>query len=160
MVWAVGLLILAFIIFLLEVVIPSQGMLTLCGLCALGASVFIAFTEGGFEVGIGFLISGILGSILIFILALKFLPKSAIGKKLTLAVTLKDPNAMKCLVSIDFSALKDRTGRTVTPCMPSGNAVFDGKRVTVMSQGEYIEKDTLVKVIRVEGNNIFVEALR
>lgn len=52
-----------------------------------------------------------------------------------------------------------KTGVTLTPLRPAGVAEFDGVRLNVVSQGEYIDKDAPVRVVSMEGKRIVV-ALR
>ena len=56
----------------------------------------------------------------------------------------------------DFSYLLGKTGTVITVCRPAGNADFDGKKLDVVTRGEYIAKGTKVEVIEVEGNRIVV----
>jgi len=49
-----------------------------------------------------------------------------------------------------------KTGRTVTILRPAGRARFEGKLVDVISDGEYVPPNTLVRVIDVTGNRIVV----
>lgn len=50
-----------------------------------------------------------------------------------------------------------RVGTTITPLRPSGSVDFDGVKLDVVSEGEFIPKDTLVKVVKVEGLRIVVK---
>lgn len=49
-----------------------------------------------------------------------------------------------------------RDGKTVTPLRPSGTAVVNGERLDVVSEGGFIDTDTNVKVVKVEGVRIVV----
>ncbi|MFP3959955.1 MAG: NfeD family protein [Spirochaetaceae bacterium] len=49
-----------------------------------------------------------------------------------------------------------RTGRAVTVLRPSGTAEIDDERVSVESDGEWIEAGSTVEVLRVDGNRIIV----
>lgn len=49
-----------------------------------------------------------------------------------------------------------REGKTVTPLRPSGTAVVNGERLDVVSEGGFIDTDTNVKVVKVEGVRIVV----
>jgi len=58
----------------------------------------------------------------------------------------------------DMKYLMGKTGIVTTLCRPAGNVDFDGVRLDVVSDGEYIETGTLVEVIEIEGNRIVVKA--
>ena len=50
----------------------------------------------------------------------------------------------------------DMQGTAVTILRPAGMALIDGKRVDVVTRGEYIEKDAAIIVTAVTGNQIIV----
>jgi len=49
-----------------------------------------------------------------------------------------------------------RTGVTLSALRPAGIAEFDGVRLNVVSQGDFIDKDAQVQVVCVEGKRIVV----
>ena len=49
---------------------------------------------------------------------------------------------------------------TITPLNPVGIVDFDGVRLNVTSEGNYVEKGLPVQVIRIEGTHIFVRQLK
>ena len=49
-----------------------------------------------------------------------------------------------------------KTGQAHTPLRPAGIADFDGVRLNVVSEGDFIDRDTPVRVICVEGKRIVV----
>lgn len=55
---------------------------------------------------------------------------------------------------LDFYMEKE--GVAVTPLTPVGNGDFDGVRLSVLSDGAYIEKGDKIKVVKVEGKKLFV----
>jgi membrane-bound serine protease (ClpP class) len=68
-----------------------------------------------------------------------------------------DPLSGKVGISDEnFSRLKDKSGVTVTELRPSGIAEIDGKRYSVVSEGEMIDSSVEIIVKEVEGNNIIV----
>ena len=50
----------------------------------------------------------------------------------------------------------DKEGKAITDLHPAGTAFIDGKRVDVVSRGEYIEKDSDLLVTAVTANQIVV----
>lgn len=57
----------------------------------------------------------------------------------------------------DLEYYLDKEGTTVTALRPSGTADIDGVRLDVLTEGEYIQKECSVKVIKVEGRRIVVK---
>jgi membrane-bound ClpP family serine protease len=56
----------------------------------------------------------------------------------------------------DLSFFLGKQGMTLTNLRPSGIANFNGVKLDVVSDGEFISKDTLVQVMKVEGRRIVV----
>ena len=59
----------------------------------------------------------------------------------------------------DFSHLLGQEGKALTILRPAGKADFSGVTVDVVTEGEFIPKDTPIGVIRVEGSRVIVRAL-
>jgi membrane-bound serine protease (ClpP class) len=53
-----------------------------------------------------------------------------------------------------------KCGVAITVLRPSGIAEFDGERLNVVSQGDFIGKDAAVKVIAIEGGRIVVAPVK
>ena len=60
---------------------------------------------------------------------------------------------------VDVSGFLGKEGRTITLLRPSGDVDFNGVRVQVSSDGPFIEKDTMVRVIETQANKIIVTAI-
>ncbi len=54
---------------------------------------------------------------------------------------------------------RGKRGRSVSPLRPAGIAEFDGQRVDVVSDGDFLDPDEPIEVVRVEGNRIVVRRL-
>ncbi|MBE5794450.1 MAG: hypothetical protein E7323_07200 [Clostridiales bacterium] len=63
-------------------------------------------------------------------------------------------------VSEDLKVFVGKEGVTTTVLRPIGMAEFEGMRLNVESEGEFIPADTPVLVHRVEGRNVIVRKLR
>ena len=57
-----------------------------------------------------------------------------------------------------LSFLMGETGRTTTPLRPMGKARFGEMLVDVTADGFFIEPDTLVEVVDVQGSRVVVRA--
>jgi len=60
----------------------------------------------------------------------------------------------------DYSAFLGKTGLVTTLCRPVGSADFEGKKIEVVTMGEYIENGTSIEVIEVEGNRVVVREVK
>lgn len=59
----------------------------------------------------------------------------------------------------DLAVFQEREGVTATVLRPTGIADFDGVRLNVSSEGDFIPMGTKVRIIKVEGAKILVRAL-
>jgi len=59
----------------------------------------------------------------------------------------------------DMKHLMGKTGIVTTICRPVGNVDFDGVKLEVISQSEFIDKGIMVEVIGIEGNRVVVKPL-
>jgi len=84
------------------------------------------------------------------------LPKTSAVQKFVLS-TSEDKELGYSAHPDDKSEYIGKTGKALTPLRPVGAAIIDGKRIDVVTEGELIERDTQIEVIRVEGNKIFVK---
>jgi len=57
----------------------------------------------------------------------------------------------------DMQEFMGKTGVVTSICRPVGNVDFDGVKLEVVSQGEFIEKGKQVEVIEIEGNRVVVK---
>ena len=62
--------------------------------------------------------------------------------------------------SNDLSYFIGRTGTARSPLRPAGIADFDGVRLNVVSEGDFIEQGAFVRVDRVEGKRIVVSQMK
>lgn len=60
----------------------------------------------------------------------------------------------------DMEVFIGKEGTTTTVLRPTGMAEFDGVKLNVVADGEYIPKDTPVRVDHVEGASVVVKKLR
>ena len=59
----------------------------------------------------------------------------------------------------DLAVFMDKEGTTSTVLRPAGIADFDGVRLNVSSEGDYIPAGTPVRIVKVEGAKILVRAI-
>ena len=59
----------------------------------------------------------------------------------------------------DLEVFLGKEGVTTTVLRPTGMAEFDGVRLNVVSEGEFIQSGTRVQIVRVEGSRILVRTI-
>ena len=134
-------------------VLPGHGVSGIAGALALFAAVFLAF--GGIPfvfVTAQALAIAIVLSALTFWGASRVFPENAFMRRLVL-VAEQGPDYVS---SGDYRALLGKTGIATSYLRPAGVASIDGRRVDVLTEGDFVPAGTAVTVTRVEGARIFV----
>ena len=134
---------------------PGFGFFGVFGVVSLIGCIFVTastITEGIMLTAFFFVILLIMLGIFLFLVSKGKLP----GK-----LVLKDSESRSDGYSStrDMNEFLGKTGNVITTCRPVGNVDFDGVKLEVVSRGEFIEKDTPVEVIEIEGNRVVVKAL-
>ena len=136
-------------------VVPGHGVPGILGAGALLAAVLWAFGLPFLFVGIETIATAIVLTVIIFTLAVRAMPENAWARRLALAAA----QGPEYVTSADYGGLRGRTGTAVSFLRPAGIASIDGRRVDVLTEGEFIPQGTPVRVVRVEGARVFVEPL-
>ena len=94
-----------------------------------------------------------------FVLALRSASK---GRLYRSPLVLKDEqkNAQGYLSVDDMRYLIGKTGVAGSLLRPAGVGEFDGVRLDVVTESEYIQKDTAIEIIAVQGRRIVVRAVK
>jgi len=138
-------------VLLAEIILPSGGVLTILALGCFGYSLYSVFTNVSVSVGMMFVAADVIILPIVLIVGLKLLAYSPVA----LRKSLKKTDGVTSQ-SEKLGGYMGKTGTTVTNLRPAGTARIDGRRVDVVSRGEFIEKDKPVLVIAVEGNRVVV----
>ena len=137
-----------------EVFVPSGGLLSICALICLIGGTIIFFNHSTLAGWIGIIIAVIMiPTVLVF--AYKMFPKTKFGR----SVTLTPPQRQQGDAIRDTDQLKamhGKIGTVLTPLRPVGTCDFQGQRLECVAETGYIEKDTQITVIRVEGTQLTV----
>ena len=154
-VWAILLLVVGMSLAVIEVFIPSGGVLGTMCLLSLVASIALAFQSGPWT-GVGFLAMGVLAVPTLVATALHFWPKTAIGKRLL----LQTPDPDEVMPDSDrrrkLKTFVGQTGHAVSPMLPGGVVEIEGEQVDAVSEGLAIETGQRVKVVEVRGTRVVV----
>ena len=139
------------LVIIAEVIIPSGGLLAVIAAALIGYSLFIVFGMS-VSTGVFFLAAGVIMLPILVVFGLKMLAKSPATLNAELSsqdgVTSQSPELEKYL---------NKEGIATSDLRPSGTAMVDGKRLDVVSRGNYIDKDSEIVVCSVTGNQIIVK---
>lgn len=162
--WAFGLALGALMLFLLELLVPSGGVIGIGALVAVILSV-VAF----FRVGEWWGVTSI-GVYLVLIpaaisFALRILPHTPIGRRLILS----DPDdnereqasrqQRERAAREQAEALVGATGVAMTDLRPVGSIQIEGTRIEALSESGVIPAGTGVRVVRVDGMQVKVRPI-
>lgn len=145
----VALLVLGYLLLLAELFVPG-GVLGILGFLLIVYAVNLSFEIGRFW-GVGTIVLSLFVTVgLIFGFA-----RSRAAKRLMLSAD--DGKEWK---SADggLAGLVGKIGTSVSTLRPAGVADFDGVRVDVVSDSEFLEAGTCIRVCQVQGNRVLVEA--
>ncbi len=134
-------------------VVPGHGLPGILGAVALFVAVLWAFGLPFFLVGIETIATAIVLTVIVFTLTVRAVPQNAWAHRLALAAA----QGPEYVASADHRDLRGRSGTAVSYLRPAGIASIDGRRVDVLTEGEFIAQGTPIRVVRVEGARIFVE---
>ena len=147
----------ALVFFLLEMVFPSFGLLTICGLGCVVGSCICAFAISN-AVGASFVALNVLSIPIVVFLAFKLLPRSPLVVQSAIESSVPAPQPMARESREELEHLVGRAGVAITRLNPGGTARIGEKKYDVVSDGEWIEPDTSIEVASVEGHRIEVKA--
>jgi membrane-bound ClpP family serine protease len=139
-----------------EVFMPGFGLPGIAGIVLEGAAIFFAYRLHG---GLAALIVTLI-ILAIVAVAISLALRSAKNGKLS-----KSDLVLKNEETVDqgYTAAKEmqyfvgKVGVAKTPLRPAGIVDFDGVKLSVVSDGEYIPKDAKVVVDHVEGVSVVVK---
>ena len=152
-IWSLILLVFALLLFVLEIMNPGFGLPGIAGIVLLVVDVLI--TARTVQEA---LIYGLIAAVIVLIFLIigaRLVSRGKMPKSLIL-----DQEEGEYRSSDDLSALVGTTGKTLTVLRPAGLAELDGRRLDVVTRGEFLEKDSKVEVLEAAGGRLVVRACR
>ena len=141
-----------------EVFMPGFGVAGISGiLLELACIVLTYLYHGGLAaLGVTIVILAVIG--IAISLSLRSATKGRLSKS-PIILNESETNADGYSATKDMDVFLGKEGDTTTVLRPTGMAEFDGVKLNVVSDGEYIAKGTHVRIERVEGARIVVRTL-
>lgn len=151
-----GLVLLALEVF----VIPGFGVAGIAGIVALGAGLATSLFGAGasfrvIAIAVSHVTISSAVALVLSLVVLRFLPSLPGGHRFVLASAITQGDRP----TANQRSLVGRTGTTLTALRPAGIATIDGRRVDVVSEGGYIEREQPIIVARDEGSRVVVQLL-
>lgn len=149
--WSILLMLAGCVVLVLEVFIPSGGVLAVLSAAAFVGAILIAFQRGPVS-GFAFVMTTVVAVPLVLALAFHYWPKTRIGK----AFLGELPTEAEVLPDDPHRVLLGRVGVARSKMLPSGAIEIDGQMIDAMSQGQAIEPGQNVVVTEVRANRVVV----
>ena len=154
---------LGILLLLLEIfVIPGFGITGVSGIILILTGIFLSLVKHPLaapkaQLAQAFytLSFAIIITFLGLILLWKFLPHTGLWRRIILSSTETKKEGYQSATSLE--SYLSKTGRSITPLRPTGRAIIEQKTLDVITEGEFIEKDRSIKVIKVAGNKVIVK---
>lgn len=149
--------ILGLLAIILEIfIIPGFGIAGLSGIILIGWTVLLVTVD--FSQAVEALVLALIATIVIFVLALRFLSRYNLWQKITLK-SKQYKEAGYVASQAELGRFLGSIGTALTPLRPSGTAEVDNCRLDVVTEGKYIAAGSPVEVIKVEGIRVIVRAV-
>ncbi len=150
------LLLLGMTLIILELFIPSGGVIGCVAAVSLVASVMVAFVGRGMFVGTVMLVANAVFLAVLIPAAIRIWPNTPIGR----AIFIGTPDRDKVLPdNPNYTILKTligRRGKVKTMMLPSGIVVIDGEEYDAVSVGVPINPGERIQVVSVQTHTLVV----
>lgn len=149
----IALILLGTGLILVEVyLVPGFNVVGIIGLLVMVFGVGYGYTETGLIGGTVFLV----GAIAVVSLAFMWLWRSGAWDRFVLATNLKRDDNLIARESEDRARYLGEAGTAITPLRPTGIVEINGRRIEVMTEGEFIAAGSAVRVVAMDRRRYFV----
>ena len=155
-IWAVLLMTLGLALVLLEIFIPSGGILGFLAATAIFGSIFMAFSGVGPTAGFTFLAFALAGVPVVVVLAFKWLPNTPVGRRLLLNVPTSDEVLPEEDQRKQLRQMIGKVGKAKASMLPGGAIVVDGKLYDAVSEAGAVDAGDPVEIVQVRNNRLVV----
>lgn len=160
LIWSVLLFLLSVGFVLLEMLIPSWGVLSFLSFASAVAAVIVAFISGGSVVGTVFLCAVVVILPAVIALAIRWWPHTPIGRRIiNLPPESEDDVLPNDEATLSLRKLVGKRGKAETVMLTAGTICVEGRTLDAVSEGMPIESGQEVVISLIEGNRIIVRPL-
>lgn len=151
----IGLLFLGMLLLLIEAFVPGFGLFGAGGVVAVLAGVFLSAPTR--TLAAWYAATTLAGLVAVGGVLVYRVSKHGLGRWLTLGARLGTPQGF-VPARAELEHLQGARGLALTPLRPAGTAEFGGRRVDVVTEGEFVPANTPVTVVAVDGTRVVVRA--
>jgi membrane-bound ClpP family serine protease len=156
--WAVMLLACGMILGVAEVFFPSAGIFAFLSIASVIAAIVLGFQQSA-AVGIVIVLAAVGGLPTLIVLAFKYWPHTAMGRRILLHVPDSEDVLPEDPTKELLKGLVGKMGKAKSKLLPSGVITIDGQTVNAVSEGGPIEVGEPVRVLQIRGKQAVVRPL-
>jgi membrane-bound ClpP family serine protease len=153
--WPILCLLAGLALLIVEVFIPSGGLIGFLAVGLLGVGVWQAFGVST-TAGLLAILALILLLPVVFAVAVYLMPRTPLGRWMFLRPPAPDDVEPERTAGTRLDHLIGQFGRAITPLRPSGVVDFDGRRLDGLAEEGLIAPGTLVRAVHVRGGSLVV----
>lgn len=147
---------LGLILTLIEVYAPGFGIWGIAGITCFIIGIIVTADTLLEALLLMMILLAVVG--IIFTIMLHSISKGKLPKSMVLSASMKKEDGY--ISTSDMKYFLKKQGIALTILRPAGTVDFDGVKLDVVSEGEFIPKGTNVEVIKVEGRRIVVRRVQ
>ena len=139
----------------LEAFMPGFGVPGISGICLELITLYLTYTNYGITIAL----LALLLILSVIALILSFTLRSAAKGRLSKSGVIlqgQETSEEGYTANDDLSVFVGREGKTISSLRPAGIADFDGVRLNVVSEGNFIDQNVEVRIIRTDGSAVVV----
>lgn len=144
---------LGLVLLILELVVPSFGILSVLGAICLFGGVMMASSDP--KEAVYMLVIALLVAIVVVIAAIRTFKHRGVWNRFILKEQLTTSKGFTS--NPDRSYLIGMSGEAISPLRPAGTAMIQGERVDVVTKGSFISANQSIVVVEVEGVRVVVK---
>lgn len=149
-IWAIVLIAIGAALIILELFIPSGGLIGIASVGCFIAATYLGY-QAGEKTGLAMLCSSVVIIGVMIYLALKLWPHTPMGRN----ALPTDENPAGSITK-PLEHLVGLRGFSTSTLMPNGRIEINGKAYDAVSQGTIIEEGSSIEVLSIESNRILV----
>jgi len=153
--WAFCLLAFGLLIVVIEMFVPSGGVLAFIAGASLVASIVMAFRHSP-TAGLGFMSAAVFGTPVLLAVGFKLWPNTRLGRRILLDVPTGDDAVPEADLRKQRHVLIGKLGKAKAEMLPGGPVAIDGKIYDAVTEGDAVDDGTIVKVVDVRGTRLVV----
>ena len=146
------------LVFIEILILPGFGAAGIPGIIIFCVGIGMIWSKSGVKTALIFTSIALIFVIPIAIILLSLIRETSIGKTFILDAAERSDQGYHAAPR-ELTSLVGKSGKTITPLRPAGVALINGQRVDIVTQGEFVEPETEIEVIQVEGSRVVARSL-